>query len=78
MADFSFTEDCEGRVSYTALILNNVPADQWLWNFGDGDSSIEKTPAHLFAVNNSYNSSLIAGFFFRVRLRCCCKKYPDR
>gem|GEM_PF-1141457 len=31
---------------------------QWIWSFGDGDSSIEQNPVHNYSANGIYNVSL--------------------
>ncbi len=34
--------------------------ENWYWDFGDGESSIEQSPEHTFAVNDTYNVTLTA------------------
>ena len=41
----------------------NFP-NNWLWDFGDGSSSIEQNPTHQYAAPGSYNVILIAGNCF--------------
>ncbi|HYM94921.1 MAG TPA: PKD domain-containing protein, partial [Chitinophagaceae bacterium] len=44
-------------VQFTDL---SVPADQWLWNFGDGATSTVQNPTHAYGTPGSYNITLTA------------------
>ncbi len=66
IADFSFTEDCTAMVFYEPSLINAVTVDQWLWHFGDGDSSLLQKPNHLFLSNSSFQSNLCCFFLVRV------------
>lgn len=59
-ADFTFIKDCEGVVSYIALIKNNVPINIWQWKFGDSVNSTESNPVHHFLKNGTYITSVTA------------------
>jgi gliding motility-associated-like protein len=41
-------------------VVNGTP-DSWLWNFGDGTTSSERTPLHTFTRPGIYNISLQVG-----------------
>lgn len=45
------------QVAFTALTLH---ADQWLWDFGDGETSTEKDPVHIYQSGGVYNITLSA------------------
>lgn len=45
------------QVAFTALTLH---ADTWSWDFGDGETSTEKNPVHVYAAGGVYNIKLIA------------------
>ena len=51
IADFTFTGDnsCSGTaVNFTSLINNGTPPFTYLWDFGDGQTSISANPSHYF------------------------------
>ena len=37
---------------------NNKPIDSWSWSFGDGDTSTEQNPSHVYDTPGSYSVSL--------------------
>ena len=43
--------------------INNSqsPVDSWTWLFGDGDTSNEKNPSHIYLDDDNYDVTLIAG-----------------
>lgn len=45
------------QVAFSALTLH---ADQWLWDFGDGSTSNEKDPVHVYAAGGVYLITLTA------------------
>lgn len=45
------------QVAFTALTLN---ADQWLWDFGDGSTSTEQNPVHIYEAGGIYTITLTA------------------
>ena len=56
IADFDFdTENIK-----TTFTNNSLGADSYLWNFGDGESSIEENPVHRFPGSGIFNTVLIA------------------
>lgn len=53
------TVDCNPEIQF----LNTSEASestQYLWNFGDGNTSVENNPFHLYRLNGNYNVKLIA------------------
>ncbi|MCO6500607.1 MAG: M4 family metallopeptidase [Vicingus serpentipes] len=54
MADVDTT--CTGEVNFTDLSLN-IPTS-WLWDFGDGDTSTQKNPTHIYTTNGLYTVQL--------------------
>jgi len=62
LADADFTADPEvtnvfnGRVQFTDLSQNAV---SWLWDFNDGNKSIEQNPAHYFNEIGQYKVTLV-------------------
>jgi hypothetical protein len=45
------------QVAFTALTHS---ATSWLWDFGDGQTSTEKNPVHVYAVGGYYKATLTA------------------
>ncbi len=50
------TTTCDGVVCFTDESLN-VPTG-WLWNFGDGNTSLQPNPCHTYALDGVYTVSL--------------------
>lgn len=63
-ADFTYTTVCEGEpIQFTDLSscsTPETPIDSWLWDFGDGNTSSDQNPNHLYAIGgpSSYNVNL--------------------
>ena len=58
-SDFNFNIDsiCEGTsVDFTDLTNNNP--DSWLWDFGDGNTSVLQNPTHIYSTEGTYDVSL--------------------
>lgn len=53
VAKMKFDFNCQNpsRFSFTNLA---VGADSWLWNFGDGNTSTERHPVHIYSDTGSY------------------------
>lgn len=45
------------QVAFTALTLH---ADQWQWDFGDGQTSTEQNPVHIYEEGGVYTITLVA------------------
>lgn len=64
IADFNYSQTtCES----TPIIFKDLSAagealiDRWTWDFGDGQFSSEKEPAHIFATAGTYEVTLVTG-----------------
>lgn len=53
-----YTNTCTGVINFTDQSLNNPTS--WLWNFGDGTTSVLKNPSHTYASSGTYSVSLTA------------------
>ena len=56
-AKFSY-DKLQGRVKFTNLSSDN--AKSYVWNFGDGTTSTEKDPLHVYAKSGNYTVTLTA------------------
>jgi PKD repeat protein len=54
--DFSATTACQGQP--TAFTSTAAGATSWNWNFGDGASSSQQNPTHLYASAGTFNVML--------------------
>jgi hypothetical protein len=54
-ASFSFEQVSGLTVNFFS---ENLPATTYLWDFGDGNTSIESSPSHTYANTGSYEVSL--------------------
>lgn len=52
----NITETCTGDIQFTDNSAF-IPTE-WLWNFGDGETSIEENPAHTYLANGTYTVTL--------------------
>lgn len=50
------TETCDGEVSFTDLSINGT--SQWLWDFGDGNTSTLQNPIHVYSEGGTYTVQL--------------------
>lgn len=59
-ADFTADADttCNGEINFTDLSTDGP--SQWLWDFGDGNSSTAQHPTHDYTVNGDYTVVLTA------------------
>ncbi len=48
----------DGIISFTDLSSSSVAITDWLWDFGDGETSTEQNPVHQYEVDNFYTVSL--------------------
>ncbi len=60
VADFSVSDTltCDGVIEFTDL-STNLPF-QWIWDFGDGNSSNQQHPTHTYTADGTYTVTLIA------------------
>ncbi|MBW8051639.1 MAG: PKD domain-containing protein [Cytophagales bacterium] len=57
--DFAFTMGCLGDTNYFTDASNPLP-ESWSWEFGDGDTSTQQNPWHIYAAAGTYNVTLTA------------------
>jgi len=59
-ADFTSDVDttCNGEIAFTDLSLDGP--SQWLWDFGDGNTSTDQNPTHDYTANGDYTVVLTA------------------
>ncbi len=64
LANFAadLSEICRGRVQFENLSSEN--ATQWYWDFGDGTTSMEENPTHIYTLPKKYELKLVAGHEF--------------
>jgi len=55
--DFVASQECYGYATiFNDFAINpNIPAVAWLWNFGDGSTSTQSDPTHLYPYAGSFN-----------------------
>jgi PKD repeat protein len=60
VADFTVNSDttCTGAVFFTDRSTNSP--NEWLWDFGDGNTSNQENPAYTYAANGTYSVELTA------------------
>jgi PKD repeat protein len=60
IASFSHStpDNCSGVVEFYDYSACNPVALSWLWNFGDGTTSVLQNPIHTYTMNGYYNVSL--------------------
>ncbi len=56
--DADVTTSCSGTVNFTDNSLFSPTS--WLWDFGDGNTSTQQNPTHVFDTNGFYSVKLIA------------------
>lgn len=60
--DANKTNTCDGIIQFSDQSLNNPTS--WLWNFGDGTSSTEQHPLHVYTQSGVYSVTLTASNSF--------------
>jgi len=57
-----FTISVSSGVSPLSVVFTNTTsdADSYLWDFGDGETSTEVSPTHIYSEEGTYNGSLSA------------------
>lgn len=49
---------CDGQVSFVDMSING--ATNWLWDFGDGNTSTQQNPTHTYSTEGDYTVTLTA------------------
>ncbi len=60
VASFSYNPNPPQENTYTNFINQSIGATKYTWNFGDGDTSAEVNPTHIFPATSTYNVCLNA------------------
>ncbi|HBZ66663.1 MAG TPA: hypothetical protein DEO70_07480 [Bacteroidales bacterium] len=55
---FSFLQDSTNPMFFNFLNQSSGPGDEWVWTFGDGNSSSEINPIHLYSDTGNYEVCL--------------------
>lgn len=58
VADFNWANPSGGLVNFTDQSTNTPTS--WSWTFGDGATSTQQNPNHVYSANNTYNVCLTA------------------
>jgi PKD repeat protein len=82
IADFSYILDSNSSTpnKYTFYDMSSGNPDHWFWDFGDGHTSTEQNPEHIFQQEGQYNVCLtVANGNFINCVDTVCKqvKMPD-
>lgn len=54
----NLTNTCAGTIQFSDLSTGG--ATSWLWNFGDGNTSTQRNPTHVYQTNGTFTVSLTA------------------
>lgn len=58
VASFIFNPTVPAENTFTKFTDQSLGAVSYLWNFGDGDTSLEQNPQHIFPATGTYNVCL--------------------
>jgi PKD repeat protein len=53
------TSSCNGVIAFTDM-SRNIP-ENWRWDFGDGNTSLDQHPVHTYTTEGNYSVKLVAG-----------------
>ena len=70
-ASFSYNPNPPQENTATNFVNQSTGATKYLWHFGDGDTSIEVNPAHIFPATATYNVCLNAANDFGCSADTC-------
>jgi hypothetical protein len=71
LADFTYSENPENSHEIQFADLSASDIDYWFWDFGDGDTSEEQNPSHVFLENGFYEVCL----FISNQMMTCSDMY---
>lgn len=81
-ADFEFTNECSGKIIFenkSSVVKDSIRS--YSWNFGDGSTSIEKNPEHIYTTPGEYDVTLnvtsYAGCETSVTRKVIVRYFPD-
>lgn len=61
ISDFTFTEYCDGTaIPFTdaSIPFGSSTVTDWSWDFGDGNTSVQQSPSHLYSSAGTYTVEL--------------------
>ncbi|MCB9185628.1 MAG: PKD domain-containing protein [Flavobacteriales bacterium] len=61
VSDFTFTNYCDGTAIPfvdASIPFGNSTVDAWNWDFGDGNTSTQQNPSHLYGSSGTYSVTL--------------------
>ncbi len=62
--DFTFENVCIGdEISFENITASTDFIESWHWDFGDGNTSDEENPTHLYDLPGTYDVTLFADYF---------------
>jgi PKD repeat protein len=61
VVDFSVTESCSGDTTQfiSSTFVNTGTTSEWLWDFGDGNTSVEADPVHIYNSSGTFMVTLV-------------------
>ena len=65
-SSFEFTDSlsCDGTITFTDLSTNGPTS--WLWDFGDGNTSVQQSPSHTYLNSGIYTVKLTTSNSFGI------------
>lgn len=57
------TEGCESLTEVNFFNQSSIYATDWFWDFGDGTTSVEENPVHIYTNPGEYDVSLKVSYF---------------
>ncbi|REJ84858.1 MAG: PKD domain-containing protein [Bacteroidetes bacterium] len=59
VSNFNFVNSCQGNaVVFTDQSTPAGSVNAWVWNFGDGNTSVSQNPSHIYANSGTYTVTL--------------------
>ncbi|HOY39936.1 MAG TPA: PKD domain-containing protein [Bacteroidales bacterium] len=78
VASFNYDQlfNCSGYIQFTNTTVSDVPVLSYFWNFGDGSTSGEESPIHVYAESGNYTVSLTSTNQFGSNTFSCSNCVP--